>query len=141
MSKFVEQAIVLSSQNKKSEVKLITAEGCESKSCPLSNLCGKQDIIVEAENLINAKQGDRVKIKIESSQFYKALFLVFILPIILLLTGYFLGIRVAILLNWGRESTGYVFMGFGIIIWFFVLRFSSKFYKTKYEIIEALEEN
>jgi sigma-E factor negative regulatory protein RseC len=136
MAKFIEKGLVLSTKDKKAKVKLITPTDCGNKGCPLTNLCGKQDLIVETENPINAKEGDRVKIKIESAHYYKALFLVFILPIILLISGYLLGIKMA-----GKETAGYIFMGLGIIIWFFVLRFSSKFYKAKYKVIEVLNIN
>lgn len=134
MSEFIEKGLVISSHNKKSEVKLITADGCKNKGCPLSHSCGKQDIIVEAENLINAKEGQIVKVGIQTAHFFYALFLIFVLPLILIISGYFLGMKL-----FKTENAGFIAIGVGLVIWIFILRFTSRFYKPRYRLIEILE--
>lgn len=58
-------------------------ENCES--CIVQN-----DIKVVAFNPINAAEGDSVVIESESSGIYKAIALVYVMPLILFLAGYFI---------------------------------------------------
>ncbi len=52
-------------------------------------MAAKEKIIVEAQNLIGAKPGDRVVIEGATSKVATAILLVYVLPIILFFLGYF----------------------------------------------------
>lgn len=60
------------------------AGGCGS-------MAAKEQVVVQARNLIGAKVGDRVVIEAATSQVYSAVFLVYALPVLLFFLGYFLG--------------------------------------------------
>ncbi len=132
MSEIIEKGVVLSQGDSRVEVKILPEGECDS-ACPLKSACGKKVLVVNAENLVEAEQGDEVKIKIETSHFYKALFLIFILPLILIIGGYFLGSSV-----FQSENIGYIFIALSLFIWLLVLRLTSKFFKPCYKVIEIL---
>ena len=54
-------------------------------------MAAKEEIIVSAENLIDAKTGDSVYIEGETKKVAWAIVLVYVIPVVLFLTGYFLG--------------------------------------------------
>jgi len=135
MSEIIEKGMVLSQGGSRVEVKILPEGECDS-TCPLKSACRKKDLVVDAENVVNANQGDEVKVKIETSYYYNALFLIFILPLILMIGGYFLGSNI-----FQSENVGYIFTVLSLLIWLLVLRFTSKFYKPYYRIIEILRRS
>ena len=54
-------------------------------------MAAKEEIIVSAENLIGAKTGDSVYIEGETKKVAWASVLVYVIPVVLFLTGYFWG--------------------------------------------------
>jgi len=79
--------IVQKSDNESVTV-LITAEsackGCHAEgSC---NLSGKEEKIVEVKGFYNVKEGDAVTVSMKQSTGFKALFLGYILPLLIVLT-------------------------------------------------------
>ncbi|MBN2427879.1 MAG: SoxR reducing system RseC family protein [Deltaproteobacteria bacterium] len=71
-------------------VKTGACKGCASeKMCSLGRDDGKR--LVEVHNQLHAQPGNRVKIATTNRAFYKSSFLVYILPLILLLIGAGLG--------------------------------------------------
>ena len=71
-------------------IKTSACKGCAGeKMCSLGRDDGKR--LVEVHNPLHAKPGDKVKIATSNSAFYKSSFLVYILPLILLLIGAGLG--------------------------------------------------
>ena len=54
-------------------------------------MAAKEEIIVSAENLIGTKTGDSVYIEGETKKVAWAIVLVYVIPVVLFLTGYFLG--------------------------------------------------
>jgi sigma-E factor negative regulatory protein RseC len=89
-----------------------SCEGCSSKgSCSTAG----NDMIVEALNKADAKIGDLVTLQIESSALYKATFLLYILPIIGLLGGSFLGQYFAEMYGWNLSATAAIF-GFALFV-------------------------
>ena len=79
--------IVQKSDNESVTV-LITAEsackGCHAEgSC---NLSGKEEKIVEVKGFYNVKEGDTVTVSMKQSTGFKALFLGYILPLLIVLT-------------------------------------------------------
>lgn len=56
-------------------------------------MAAQEELIVSAENLIGAKVGDSVYIEGETKKVAWAILLVYVIPVILFLGGYFLGQR------------------------------------------------
>ncbi len=56
-------------------------------------MAAKECVVVQADNRIGAKVGDRVVIEAASAQVFSAILLVYALPVLLFFTGYFLGAR------------------------------------------------
>jgi positive regulator of sigma E activity len=72
----------------------VLLQSCETcKTCSASYLCrpSGNDRIIEAENSIDAHIGDEVCIEISTKMGFLALFLLFGLPVILGVTGLFIG--------------------------------------------------
>jgi sigma-E factor negative regulatory protein RseC len=71
-------------------VKTSACKGCASeKMCSLGRDDGKR--LVEVHNKLHAQPGDKVKIATTNRAFYKSSFLVYIVPLLLLLIGAVLG--------------------------------------------------
>ena len=76
--------------NDMAEVVVTRASACGG-NCPSCEACKYQNqLIAAARNLIGAKPGQRVLIESKSSRIYGAILLVYILPIVLAVLGYFL---------------------------------------------------
>lgn len=63
-------------------------------SCDKCGVCGmgtKPEITFLAENTIGAKPGDRIVLKMETGTLFKAAFLVYTLPLIMLIVGFLFG--------------------------------------------------
>ena len=54
-------------------------------------MAAQEEIIVSAENLIGARVGDAVYIEGETKKVAWAILLVYVIPVVLFLVGYFLG--------------------------------------------------
>ena len=74
------------------------AEVCVTRQTACGGNCGScetcllsHEIKVDAVNEINAAVGQRVLIHSESKPVYKAMWLVYIMPVLLFVAGYFLG--------------------------------------------------
>lgn len=83
------------------------------RACGLCSLRRGNTMIAEAENTIGAKVGERVRIEIPSSLILKGAFLFYTLPLVALILGMVLGIKITNL------QTGGLILGF----FFFVLSF------------------
>lgn len=98
------------------EVEITRSSAC-GESCASCKLCPGQTAIVEAVNDINADTGDTVIIDMADTKVLGAAFLVYIVPLVMLIAGYFLGCAV-----FNGESagiiTGFLFMAvtFAVII-------------------------
>ena len=76
--------------NAMAEVVVTRATAC-CGNCPSCEACVFQNqLTTAARNLIDAKPGQRVLIESKSSKVYTAILLVYILPIVLAVLGYFL---------------------------------------------------
>lgn len=72
------------------EVEIVRSSAC-GDSCASCGLCAGQNAVVEAENTIGAKAGDTVVMDMADKKVLYAAFLVYIVPIIALIAGYFAG--------------------------------------------------
>ena len=76
----------------------VRRESACSGDCHKCSGCGaqKQQVFVRARNPIGAAPGDRVIVSSENAQVLPALLVVYILPLALMLAGYFTGLAVSV---------------------------------------------
>ncbi len=90
--------------------------GCEGCKAAGSCKVASGDRIMEADNPLGAKPGQRVMVNIESAMFLKATFLTYMLPVIFLFLGAYLGgkygpmLSGAISLDYWQAIGGIVFL-------------------------------
>ena len=90
-----QKVMVLSTSGNMARVSYRRPTACHGDCSKCAGGCGsmaaKEEIIVLAENLIGAKTGDSVYIEGETKKVAWAIVLVYVIPVVLFLTGYFLG--------------------------------------------------
>lgn len=148
MSQLISSGIVISINNLIAKIQMKRTGACsgEHEGCPWNAFAEnilKDEIFIDAKNLINAKPGDKVEVAINSKYFKKAIFLVYIFPLIGLFTGLFLGILLASLFNLVKYSSisGIMFMILGLLTCIFVIKRISSNYKPDYKIIQILDSD
>ncbi len=120
-----EEGIIKRVQGQKALVVTRRSEAC--KSCEAHGAChmlgGDKEVEILADNLVQANEGDRVLISLESRPLLMATFMIYILPIILLMVGAFVGKAMAPRFSLSPDSasviTAVVFFGIAL---FFVRR-------------------
>lgn len=78
---------IISTDGKIAIVEVKRSSACGEKCGSCSGGCSSTGIYVDAENRINGKQGQLVKIEIETKTIMKAAFLAYTLPLIMLVIG------------------------------------------------------
>lgn len=90
-----QKVMVLSTSGNMARVSYRRPTACHGDCSKCAGGCGsmaaKEEIIVSAENIIGAKTGDSVYIEGETKKVAWAIVLVYVIPVVLFLTGYFLG--------------------------------------------------
>ena len=90
-----QNVMVLSTSGNMARVSYRRPTACHGDCSKCAGGCGsmaaKEEIIVSAENLIGAKTGDSVYIEGETKKVAWAIVLVYVIPVVLFLAGYFLG--------------------------------------------------
>ena len=76
-------------ENGKAEVAVVRTTACGGNCGNCESCIFQNELKTVARNLIGAKPGQRVVIESQSSKVYGAIILVYIVPIILALAGYF----------------------------------------------------
>jgi len=102
-----EEGIVKEIKGNKAIVKVERSAAC--KHCSARGSCGmdleSQEVLIEVENRLHAKVGDKVELSVPSGSLLKMAILVYILPILSLLLGAYEGGRLALKLSLS-PSTG-----------------------------------
>lgn len=89
---------------------------------------------VEAINDAGAKEGDRIVLSFETTSLLKACFLIYVLPILIMIAGAAIGFNTAPLLNLNASGLSAVF-GFSALVlafWFVKSRGNRMAQNTKY---------
>lgn len=98
---------------------------------------------VRVKNTIGAKIGEKIMVEVLSPGFYRALFFVFIFPLIALLLGCALGIKLAIWMGIPQKSELYA--GICAAVFFFVSLLASRFVdqsvRPQYVIHHRMDES
>ena len=112
-------------------------ESACSGDCHKCSGCGaqKQQVFVRARNPIGAAPGDRVIVSSENRQVLPAMLVVYILPLALMLAGYFAGLAASV--SPGLLSCLGFCLGVGIIVLY--NRFVEKRRPVQYEITAFAE--
>lgn len=122
------------------EIEITRSSAC-GENCASCGLCPGRTASVEASNIIGAKIGDMVVIDMADKKVLGAAFLVYIVPVIILIMGYFAGETI-----FGSETSG-IITGFLLMaITFAAMIFTDKKRKSKYtprivEITCEVKEN
>lgn len=97
-----ELATVVKKKKKKAEVKITRYSACSKcdKSCSLAGDSHDQDeIVLEVEDRIGVTTGDQVLVEMEKGNLLFATVVVYVIPIFLMIAGYFFGVWIASLFN------------------------------------------
>lgn len=119
-----EEGIVVSKDNGIAEVQVFPAQSCEE--CSAKIICKPKDDknIVKADNSLGAEVGDNVRIEIKGKSILSASFALYGIPLILLLTGIFLG--TIIFSGYKLQELYSVVSGIGLIIVYYVLFYANQ---------------
>lgn len=90
-----QKVMVLSTSGNMAQVQYHRPTACHGDCSKCAGGCGamaaQEEIIVSAENLIGARVGDAVYIEGETKKVAWAILLVYVIPVVLFLVGYFWG--------------------------------------------------
>ena len=84
-----EEAVVLEVKDKKAKIGIKRSKSC--RGCGLCSLNPGGMMVTEVEDLIGVKVGDRVQVEIPDKDFLKAAFILYLVPVIGLITGALIG--------------------------------------------------
>ncbi len=92
-----QRVMVLSTSGETAKVQYHRPTACHGDCGKCAGGCGamaaQEEIVVSAQNLIGARVGDTVYIEGETRKVAWAIMLVYVIPVVLFLIGYFLGQR------------------------------------------------
>jgi|YelNatPaOPRAMG01_1025707.scaffolds.fasta_scaffold00047_36 sigma-E factor negative regulatory protein RseC len=108
-----ERGIILSTEGQVARVRFAKGKQCEG--CRACQAFGEGSAILEALNEVAASPGDVVEVEIPPKRVLESSFLVFIVPVLALMVGYFFG-----RLSLGLEEDSAVAAGFGCLAASFV---------------------
>ena len=123
---------------------VMTTKSSACEACSSRDACqmmgGGNQVEIKAINTANARLGDRVVISIKPSSLFKLTFLLYILPIIMLLFGAILGENMASSMDSSIQSAmlGFVFFFASLICIVFITRRLEKKKVYQPEIIRIL---
>ena len=90
-----QRVMVLSTNGETAKVQYHRPTACHGDCSKCAGGCGamaaQEEIVVTAQNLIGARVGDAVYIEGETKKVAWAILLVYVMPVVLFLIGYFLG--------------------------------------------------
>ena len=107
-----EIGIVIKEKENLVTVKLERKEACAKCRACTAGLETKE-MLLEAENLCNAKVGDTVKVSLEQSNFLIAVVIMYVIPLIALLLG--IGLGYVISEQFGCTSKELISVAFGLV--------------------------
>lgn len=126
------EGIVVENKDGVSKVKIVRGTMC-GDNCGSCNLCGKRETFVFAQNEADAKEGDRVLLEMDSQSGLKAAFLVYGMPLLILIAG----IVIISLFNF-NQAKGLLLVLVAIILWFVIIKFIDNKMKPAAKVTEVL---
>ena len=101
-----------------------TCDKCEAKGCCLA--VTPQEMVIEARNEVGAKEGEMVKISLESKDTLAAGAIVYLFPLLSFFLGFGIGALIAKILGLGGAEALGILTAFGFLIISYVM--ISRFY-------------
>ena len=101
-----ETGVVISKHGGWVNVLLTKGEKCEG--CSACTAYGPNSMSIQARNEIDAKTGDIVDVEVSPKQVVGLSFLIFLFPVIAMICGYFLGLKIGSNLGLAGEGSGIV---------------------------------
>ena len=147
MSRFYRQGKVISVFEDSVEIKLSISGFCSGEhNCALTAFTkniphNKNKVIVK--NSIDARVGEKVIVEVISPGFYRALFFVFVLPLIALILGCALGIQIAILMGIPQKTDLYagIFAVASFCLSLLIGRFIDRRVRPRYIVLSRIDES
>ncbi len=104
----VEDGIVMEIRGKRALVKTVRNDACAG--CSSKGMCqtlggSGEEVSVEANNIVGAREGDHVKIELSDSTFVSSSFFIYMVPILCLIIGLAVGDHIASLRGLNKDST------------------------------------
>lgn len=119
-----EEGVVIRTAEQTAWVKTIRSAACEA--CASRSSCtamgGGNEMEVEVVNLVGAGVGDRVLLHFETSSLLKATFMLYVLPILMMLIGAVIGNEAAAALGWNASAASAIFGFFAFFVVVFFVR-------------------
>ncbi|NOZ60227.1 MAG: SoxR reducing system RseC family protein [Calditrichaeota bacterium] len=116
----IESGIVRKIENDNAWILLQKGEQCHG--CTACQVFGDGSAEILAANKINAGPGDRVEIEIAPKELIKHSAVIFLIPVLALIVGYFLGVKYLTALSIGEEPAGIIgSLGLMIVSYFFIV--------------------
>ena len=116
-----EEGIVTRSGNTTAWIKTTKSDAC--KACSARNSChtlgGGEEMEVEAINHLGAQVGQKVVLSFDTTPLLKATFMIYVLPILILIVGAFIGQQIAVSFHFNKSLwaaiIGFLFFGLTIL--------------------------
>ncbi len=113
----VECGVVKKTENNLAWVTVVKGNQCQG--CTACNSFGEGSAQLIAQNDLAAQPGESVEVEIDPKQVVKHSAIVFLLPVIGLIVGYFLGIRYLTKFGWASQSAG-IIASLGLMVIVFI---------------------
>ena len=103
------------------EISVKRSSSCGDKCSSCKGGCSVQGMSIKSKNTLGAKVGDYVEIRTQTNIVLKSAFIVYVLPLVMLIIGVFIGITIFANLGYNNyESLGFVvgliFLGMSYIL-------------------------
>jgi len=115
-----ETGIIISKQGKSVQVRLQKSKKCEG--CTACASFGPNSMAIEAHNEIDAEIGDVVDVEISPKQVVGHSLVIFLFPIVAMIFGYFLGMRIGGYKDLTGEGSGILGALVMLVISFLVIK-------------------
>jgi len=122
------EGIVKRSDSSSATVLITTASACTGCHAEgMCNISGKEEKIIDVPGNYNLSPGDVVTILMKKSMGYKALFLGYVLPFILVIVTLILLISLSVPEGWAGLGTLLMLLPYYLTLWLFRKSINSKF--------------
>lgn len=116
-----------------STAKILMTKHTDCGKCGACDLGKDMDMMTIAQNDVNAKVGDMVQVSMETKNILSAAFIMYVIPLIALLTGIILGSK---LFSGDKSEVMALFFGFLLLaITYFLIKLNEKRYTKKYKAV------
>lgn len=120
---------------------ILLQKGEQCHGCNACQVFGDGSAEILATNEINAQPGDKVEIEIAPKQVIKHSAIVFLIPVLALIIGYFLGVKFLTALSLSEEPAGIIgSLALMIISYFFILLYDRKVAKKEDSTVRILRK-